>query len=90
MLGTLDLMFLIKQDLHCLKFSFPHTCIVFSEMISRLPWLYSAGGKPLEKNNEELITLLRNSCHCLGGSLSVMLIWKEVSPVYIDKMVFIF
>lgn len=60
-------MFRIKHDLQILKLSFPHTCIVFSEMVSRLHWLDSAGGKPLEKVRRRINHSLEKFLPLLGG-----------------------
>lgn len=48
-LKTVDLLFSIKRDLHCLKMSFPQTTLLFSEIVPRLLWYSSTHLKPLEK-----------------------------------------
>lgn len=47
--STLDLIFMMKQDLHRIHLSFPGTRVLFSEMVPRLVWLSSPETKPLEK-----------------------------------------
>lgn len=63
----LDLMFLIKRDLHRLKLYFPNTCIIFSEMVSRLHWLYSPGRKSLEKIKKRVNHSIEKFMPLLGG-----------------------
>lgn len=45
----LDLLFMIKRDLHCFSISSPGTTLVFSEVVPRLSWLSSAQRKVIKK-----------------------------------------
>lgn len=66
-LKTLDLMFLMKQDLHRLRLMFPNTCVVFSEMVSRLHWLYSKDSRPLEKIKRRINHSIEKFLPSIGG-----------------------
>lgn len=47
---TLDIIYRIRDDLIRIQSSFPHSVIVFSEVVQRFCWLYPPALRPLEKN----------------------------------------
>lgn len=63
----LDLLFMIKRDLHSFTLTSPGTTIVFSKIISRLSWLSSLKRKVKEKNRKSINRTMEKFMPTIGG-----------------------
>lgn len=64
---TLDLLFMIKQDLYRFHLTSPGTIIVFSEIVPRFAWLSSPFSKVMEKMRKRVNRALAKFMPLLGG-----------------------
>lgn len=64
---TLDLLFMIKQDLHCFSIASPGTTLVFYKVVLRLSWLSSAQRRVMEKMRKRVSGALEKFMPQIGG-----------------------